>query len=88
VPSIYFKENEMAQAIKMRLRNDRSSSQEIRLEPWGEIYEFPGGDTIEVEASGPDTEMLEIEVGESSVTVHGWVGSAVRLLRNGRELAR
>ena len=75
----------MTQKTRIRLRNDRSSSLEVRLEPWGEIYEFAVGETIEVTASGPDSEMLEVEVGDSSITIHGWVGSSVSLLRDGRE---
>lgn len=35
------------------------------------------GASLKVEAKGPDSDVLELEYGDGSITVYGWSGSVV-----------
>lgn len=68
---------------KTSLRNRRKGPVTLRLEPWGEAYSFPAGATFQVVARGPEGDSLEIAWGPDGVTVYGWPGSIVSVLRKG-----
>lgn len=70
-------------AMKTPLRNRRKRPVELRLEPWGERYTMPAGATFQIVARGPEGDSLEIEWGQDAVTVYGWPGSVVSVLRKG-----
>ena len=74
-------------AIKTPLRNRRKRPVELRLEPWGETYVMPAGVTFQIVARGPEGDALEIEWGQDRVTVYGWPGSVVSVLRKGVDVA-
>jgi hypothetical protein len=74
------------QRFAFRLRNSRSASIHLRLEPWGELYELEPLATIDVQASGPDGDRLEVDSDDSSITIYGWPGSAIELYHKGVRL--
>ena len=72
------------QHISIRLRTTRRMP--LYLEPWGEEFHCAPGDTLQIVGRGPQSDVLEIEVGDDAITVYGWSGSVVSILRNGVEL--
>jgi hypothetical protein len=72
--------------VKTPVRNRRKSPVRLRLEPWGEEYTLPAGKTVQVLARGPEGDTLDIEWGSDAVTVYGWPGSVVAVLRNGIDI--
>ncbi len=57
----------------------------LLLEPWGEQRDISSGMTLKIEAQGPNSDTLEVEYGENSVTVYGWAGSTVCITELGCE---
>jgi hypothetical protein len=74
------------QVVLVRLRNTRTCSQTLCLEPWGEAYAMAPGTTFDVVARGPQGDSLEIEVGDADIVVFGWPGSFITVLQDGVEL--
>ena len=71
---------------RFKLRNVRKSVIVLKLEPWGETHSVAPGAEIELIARGPSGDALEVQWGRSEVTVYGWPGSVVRLVRRGEML--
>jgi hypothetical protein len=69
--------------VKTPVRNRRKSAVMLRIEPWGEAYELPPGATVQVLARGPEGDTIDIEWRSDAVTVYGWPGSTVSVLRKG-----
>jgi hypothetical protein len=72
--------------VKVPLRNRRKAPVRLRLEPWGEEYTMAPGATVQVVARGPEGDSIEIAWGKGDVTVYGWPGSVVSVLRKGVDL--
>jgi hypothetical protein len=71
-----------------RLKNSRKDTVELRLEPWGESCELGAGASVEVRASGPAGDSLEIDSGDDAITVYGWAGSTVSIFLDGKPLLK
>jgi hypothetical protein len=69
------------QEVSVRLRTTRALR--LYLEPWGDEFDCPAEATIQIAARGPKGDTLEVEVSEDGVTVYGWPGSVVSILRDG-----
>lgn len=63
--------------ISIRLTNSMNTALTLHLKPWGDQYVMVAGTTLTTEAQGPDDNLLEVEYGETTITVYGWVGSIV-----------
>ena len=74
--------------LSLRLRNSRTCTVELRLEPWGEACELEPGAVVDVLASDTAGPLLEIDCGDTAITVYGWVGSTVSLFRDGAPLLK
>jgi hypothetical protein len=72
--------------VSLRVRNMRSAQVTFHLEPWGEEYPMPQGATFQIIARGPEGDLLEVEVGDSSITAYAWPGSVVSLFHEEVEL--
>jgi len=66
-----------------RIRLTITRSMRIRLEPWADEFECPAGAKLEVVARGPSGDTLEFEADGDSITIYGWAGSIVDVLRDG-----
>jgi hypothetical protein len=73
--------------FRLQLRNSRTVTVKLRLEPWGEEYAFAGGAVVELRAHGPDAGSLEIDSDDRSITIYGWSGSVVELFHSGAPLS-
>ena len=73
---------------KTPLRNRRSRSITLRLEPWGEELTIAPNTTIQLVAKGPAGDELDIRWEGDTVTVYGWPGSVVSVLRRGAPVGR
>lgn len=71
--------------LRIRLRTTRATR--LYLEPWGNEFDCPAGVTFQVVGRGPKGDGLELEVGEDVVTIYGWPGSVVSVLRDGMAVA-
>jgi hypothetical protein len=74
------------QETRLRLTFDRASETTLCLEPWGDVHSIAPGDTVDVVASGPGGDSLELEIRDGQVTVWVWSGATVRAFVNGTEL--
>ncbi|HTG14336.1 MAG TPA: hypothetical protein VK747_03615 [Blastocatellia bacterium] len=72
--------------ISLRVKNTRTSQLVFCLEPWGEQHTMDPGVVFHVTARGPDEDFLEIECGDSHITLFGWTGSVVAVFQDGVEL--
>ena len=66
--------------FSFRISNSSGGSLTVYLEPWGECDILETGFSLEIEARGPQVDMLEITYGANCITVFGWPGSDVRIL--------
>lgn len=69
----------------IRLRNPSARNIDLLIEPWGEHHVLPGQQTVIIMAAGPlsisPDDVLEIEFGNDTITIYGWIGSTVTLAR-------
>jgi hypothetical protein len=65
----------------IRLRTTRAMT--LCVEPWGNEVQCSPGVTLESSGQGPKQGALEIEVDVDTITVYGWPGSIVTVLRDG-----
>lgn len=56
------------------------------LEPWAEFFLIPPGTAVDIIAFAPADGELEIDDTENRLTIWGWTGSTVHVLRDGQEL--
>src|SRR5687767_4142066 len=71
--------------VKTPLRNRRKKALTLRIEPWGEEYTVEPGATVQILARGPEGDELDIQWAGDRVTVYGWPGSIVSVLRKGKD---
>ena len=71
---------------RLTVANDGESPLEFVLEPWGEIYELPAGESFEIVAHGPPGG-FEVTHQAGRIVVWGWTGTTVDLLRDNVEIA-
>jgi hypothetical protein len=58
------------------------------LEPWAEEYWIDPGQQVNIEVrNGTPGHYLELEHTSEGLTVYGWEGTVVSILRDGKELA-
>ena len=74
------------QQVRLRLVLEGAPGTTLCLEPWGDAYHVGPGATVELVASGPGGDSLELQVGERQVSVWGWPGATVRAFVDGTEL--
>jgi hypothetical protein len=72
------------QTVNIRLSLTQRTS--LHLEPWGREFDCPAGDVLQIVGHGPMSDCMEIEIGADGITVYGWPGSVVSVLRNGVEV--
>jgi hypothetical protein len=72
--------------VKTPIRNRRRKAITLRIEPWGEEYAVAPGATVQVVARGPAGDELDIRWEGDRVTVYGWPGSVVAVLRKGVDM--
>ena len=72
--------------VPLVLRNVRSKTVTLVLEPWGEEHSLEPGSEIRLVFSGPPGDSPLVEWSEDCVTAYGWSGSTFRLFRDGIEL--
>lgn len=64
--------------------NETATIAELILEPWGELYLINPGDKVQIVGTGGDLgSAFEIHQTPTGITVFGWVGSVVSVLREG-----
>jgi hypothetical protein len=64
--------------------NETSSETELVVEPWGEIYLIAPGDRVQIVGTGGEPgSAFELHQTAMGVTIFGWVGSIVSVLRDG-----
>lgn len=71
---------------RLRLRNSRSVDLELHLEPWGEQYDVAPGVVVDLVFTADAAGVAEIDESGARMTVYGWTGSTVTILREGQEL--
>jgi hypothetical protein len=49
----------------------------LTIEPWAVQNTIESNSSYEFFIQGPDEEMMEIEVNENELIIHGWAGSTV-----------
>jgi hypothetical protein len=70
---------------KFTYTNRTQSRLLIILEPWAEEYWIDPGQQIEVEVrNGTPGHQLELEQTSEGSTIHGWEGTVICILRDGR----
>lgn len=72
--------------ITVRVSNYRSTPTQLIIEPWGDFYPFLPKDNIVIVATGPDPIAPEVVYDDESVTFWSWVGSTIRVYKNGEEI--
>lgn len=72
--------------VKVPIRNRRKSAVKLRLEPWGEQFDIEPGSAVQVVGRGPEGDSIEVVWDAAGVTVFGWPGSVVSILRKGVDL--
>ena len=70
----------------LRVINSQAHDISFVLEPWGDVYEMGPGDQYVVVFSGPAPAEPEVDLTDNSITVYGWTGSMVRVLKDGEEV--
>jgi hypothetical protein len=59
----------------------------VFLEPWAEEYWIDPGERIDIEVrSGTPEGHLELEQTSEGITIYGWEGTVISILRDGKEL--
>jgi hypothetical protein len=73
---------------KFTYTNRTQSRLLIVLESWGEEYWIDPSEQIEVEVrNGIPGHQLELEQTSEGLTIYGWEGTVIYILRDGKELA-
>jgi hypothetical protein len=73
---------------KFTYTNRTQSRLLIVLEPWAEEYWIDPGEHVDIEVrNGVSGNHLELEDTSEGITIHGWEGTVVSVLRDGKELA-
>ena len=80
------KSGKKEQETRLRVINSKAHGVTFVLEPWGDIYDMAPEDEFVVVFLGPGPAEPEVDLTEDAVTVYGWTGSMVRVLKNGDEL--
>ena len=66
--------------------NSKQQNLTFFLEPWGDEYEMRPEDRFVLLFYGPNPGDPEVVVSEDGVTVWGWTGSTVRVIKNDTEI--
>jgi len=79
-------------AYTFGLINSGEGPRLVILEPWGDQFPLPSGETLEIRARGPVAGQtgdgrLQVELRpDGGVTMRGWVGSIVELYYHDQEV--
>lgn len=66
--------------------NSSKSTVKLIVEPWSEHYLVASGEEVEILGEGGEINAkMEMEQFENELVIHAWVGSVVRVLKNGVE---
>ena len=66
--------------------NSKNHGVTFVLEPWGDVYEMAPGDQYLVIFTGPMPAEPEVDLTDDAITVYGWTGSMVRVVKDGEEV--
>jgi hypothetical protein len=69
---------------RLRIHNQQRPPLRLTIEPWGDVHQVNSGEAVDIVASGPEGGILETVSTEDGLTVYGWPGSVVHLLREGK----
>jgi hypothetical protein len=73
------------QVIRYQNASDQKSL--LIIEPWAEQYSIEPGDKVDIVGEGGDLSSgFEVKHADSELIVYGWVGSVVKVWRNGVEV--
>lgn len=70
-------------SYSFRILNASSRSIPIDIEPWGDVVSVEAGAAINIEARGPTTGALEIEIASERLVLWGWPGSQLATVGTG-----
>jgi hypothetical protein len=71
---------------RLRVSNLDSEFITLWLEPWGDMVSIPLNVSVEIVASGPEGDHLEVTCGERRISVYGWSGSILSVFKDGDRL--
>ena len=66
-------------AYSIDLLNRHQALLQLVIEPWGTVHDLPPREIVAVDAQGPTTGRLQIDVNPDRDVVHGRVGSQVSI---------
>jgi len=66
------------------IRNLRAQTVKMYLEPWGDELPLVPGVTYQIQARGPATHSLELDLIEEGIVVHSWTGSLLTVFSGSR----
>ena len=72
--------------LTLRLNNNSADRLAVCVEPWCEHYSLLPAATLDVIAKGPEDALLEVDWEPARLTIYGWPGSVVAVLKDGKEL--
>jgi len=71
---------------RLRVINSKTHRVSFVLEPWGDVYDMEPADEYVVIFTGPVPAEPEVDLMDDSITVYGWTGSMVRVIKDGKEV--
>jgi hypothetical protein len=73
---------------KIIFSNNSTKNMRLIIEPWAEEFLLSPGIIVEIIAAGENTDCLEIDYVDRGVAIHGWSGSALTVMLDGKALAQ
>jgi hypothetical protein len=72
---------------RVTVANTRAESSKLWLEPWGAEYDLAAGEHVELLFLGPAPSDPEVSIDDTGITVWGWTGSTVRVVKDGKTIS-
>ena len=72
--------------LRITVTNENDQAITLYLEPWAEEHVIEPDASLELVGSGPPGEFA-VAACQGGMTVYGWSGSTVRVLRNGVDIS-
>jgi hypothetical protein len=71
---------------RVRVVNSRTESSKLWIEPWGDEFDLMPGEVMDLLFQGPLPTDPEVSIDDAGITVWGWTGSTVRVVKDGKEV--
>lgn len=71
---------------RLRIRNGSDAERTLWVEPWGECFSLGPRASLEIVATGPAGDPLEVAVGTEGITVFAWSGATLEVIASGKRL--